>query len=336
MYRWRVCVRQARIQPPGDAVTSSLSVTVADRALAGIALKICSVAVFVVMGMCIKLASHAVTGQIIFFRSFFALFPILAYLAWEGNLRAALHTQNLSGHIWRGTVGVTAMGFSFFALTRLPLPDAIALGYAMPLVAVVFGAVFLKETVRLYRWTAVAIGFVGVFVISWPKLVILGGHDGMSAAQAQGAIAALIGAALAAVAMILVRRLVHTERTSTIVLYFSLISSVMGLSTLPFGWVQIGWAESGWLVGAGVCGGIAQIFLTQSYRFAETQVIAPFEYVSIIFGTAISYLVFSEVPTIHTVVGAAIVIAAGMLIIYREHRLGLERRAARKAITPQG
>ncbi len=304
--------------------------------LAGIGLKVCSVAVFVVMGMCIKLASHAATGQIVFFRSFFAMFPILAYLAWTRSLAGAFRTSDLGGHIWRGTVGVTAMGFSFFALTRLPLPDAIALGYAMPLAAVVFSALFLREEVRLYRWAAVAIGFVGVSVISWPKLTVLGSSDGMSAGEAQGALAAIAGAVLAAVAMMLVRRLVHTERTPTIVLYFSLISSLMGLLSLPFGWPSLGWNEAGWLVGAGICGGIAQIFLTQSYRYAETQIIAPFEYVSIIFGTIVSYLVFSQVPAIHTLVGAAIVIAAGMFIIYREHRLGLERRGARKAMTPHG
>lgn len=317
-------------------MTDSVSPTTEDRALTGIGLKVASVAIFVLMGMCIKLASHAATGQIVFYRSFFAMFPVLAYLAVTRNLGDAFRTSSLPGHIWRGLVGVSAMGLGFFALTRLPLPDAIAFGYAAPLLTVVFGAVFLGETVRLYRWTAVAIGVVGVAVISWPKLSILGAHQGMSAGEAQGALAALAGAALAAVAMMLVRRLVHTERTPTIVLYFSLISSVIGLLTWPFGWPVLSWTEAGWLIGAGVCGGVAQILLTQSYRYAETQVIAPFEYVSIIFGTAIGFAVFGEVPTLYTLIGASIVIAAGIFIIYREHRLGLERRGARRAMTPQG
>jgi drug/metabolite transporter (DMT)-like permease len=304
--------------------------------LTGIALKVASVCVFVVMAACVKLAPDAGTGQIVFYRSFFAIFPIVTYLSVTRRLRGAFHTNNFRGHLERGLLGVSAMGAGFFALTRLPLPDAIALGYAMPLLVVLFSALFLHETVRLYRWSAVVIGLVGVLVISWPKLTVLNSQQGLTAGEAQGVLAALVAASIAACVMLLVRKLVQHERTATIVLYFSMISAVAGALTLPLGWPSLGWSQAAWLVLAGFTGGLGQILLTESYRYADPQVVAPFEYVSIIFGTIIGFTVFGDIPTQHTAIGSLIVIGAGIFIIWREHRLGLNRRGARKVMTPQG
>lgn len=192
------------------------------NALTGIGLKVVSVAVFVAMSAMIKSVGQVHAGQIVFFRSFFAILPILAMLAWRHELRTALHTAHPVGHVARGVVGVCAMSLGFFALTRLPLPDAIMLNYAQPLLVVLFSALFLGETIRVYRWTAVAVGLFGVLVISWPKLTLLTGGGGMESDQAMGVIAVLVGAAMSAVAMLLVRRLVQTEKTASIVLWFSL------------------------------------------------------------------------------------------------------------------
>ncbi|RUV77754.1 EamA/RhaT family transporter, partial [Mesorhizobium sp. M1A.F.Ca.IN.020.32.1.1] len=123
----------------------------------------------------------------------------------------------------------------FYGLLHLPLPEAIAIGYAMPLLAVIFAAIFLRETVRLYRWSAVIIGLTGVLIITWPRLTLF--HNGdFGSSEALGAAAVLASAALGAMAMVLVRKLVKVERTHTIVLYFSLSASVFSLATLPFGW----------------------------------------------------------------------------------------------------
>ena len=130
--------------------------------LVGIGLKVASVAVFVGMSTTIKLAGQVPAGEIVFFRSFFAVFPVLALFAWRGELRTALSTSYPFSHIARGLVGVAAMGFGFFALMRLPLPEAITLNYAQPLLVVVFSALFLGEAIRVYRWSAVAVGLVGV------------------------------------------------------------------------------------------------------------------------------------------------------------------------------
>ena len=306
------------------------------RVLTGIALKVASVIVFVAMATCIKAAGEGVPpGQIVFFRSSMAMIPVLAYLAARRQLHTAFRTQNLLSHFWRGLVGVSAMACGFYAITHLPLPDAIALGYAKPLVMVILASIFLGETIRIYRWSAVMIGFVGVLIISWPLLSIFDG-DFWQSTQTLGVMAALISAVLAAFAMILVRRLVVTEKTPTIVLYFSLSATVLSLGTLPFGWVPLDTTSLLLLGCAGLLGGVAQIMLTQSYRFAEVSTIAPFEYTSIIMGIAIGFLVFGDIPQWSMLIGTAIVAAAGIFIIVREHRLGIERKAARRFTTPQG
>ncbi|QLF69892.1 DMT family transporter [Peteryoungia desertarenae] len=303
--------------------------------LRGILLKVMSIAVFVGMQTFIKLAGEGIpAGQITFYRSAFALVPIILYLAWRQELRAGFQTNNLLGHIKRGLLGVAAMGTGFYGLVHLPLPDWIALGYAMPLIAVIFAALFLGEKVRLYRWTAVLIGLVGVSIISYPKLTVLADGDLMASPAALGAVAVLVSAALGAAAMLQVRQLVRDEKTATIVLYFSITASVLSAFTWFFGWSELSWQQLAMMVMAGFCGGLGQILLTESYRFADVSTIAPFEYCSIILGSVVAYVLFSEVPTSTTLIGAGIVVSAGIFIIFREHKLGLERRAARKASTP--
>ncbi|WP_163268985.1 DMT family transporter [Chelativorans alearense] len=306
------------------------------RPLVGITLKIISVAIFVAMSSLIKSAGTVPAGQIVFFRSFFAIFPILVMLAWRKELRTAFHTTRPIGHIMRGLVGVAAMGLGFFGLTRLPLPDAITLNYAQPLIVVVFSAVFIGEVVRLYRWSAVLVGFLGVVIIAWPKLTLLTGATGMEEGQALGVIAILGGAAASAVAMLLVRRLVMTEKTATIVLWFSATATVVSLFTIPFGWEALTRWQFLALAGAGICGGVAQILMTQCYRHAELSTIAPFEYTSMILAIVVGYFAFGDIPTLYTLVGGIIVVGAGLFIIWRERQLGLKRVAARRFVPPGG
>lgn len=303
--------------------------------LLGIGLKIASVAIFVGMSSFIKAAGQLPAGQIVFFRSFFAIFPIIVFLAYHGELRTALHTTRPISHVARGVVGVASMGFTFFALTRLPLPEAIMLNYAQPLLVVVFSALFLGETIRVYRWTAVLVGLLGVAIVTWPKLTLFGSGAGMGNQEVMGVMAALAGAAISAVAMLLVRSLVHSEKTATVVLWFSLTACVMALLSIPFGWQAMSPSQFALLVTSGFCGGIAQILLTEAYRHAEASTVAPFEYTSMILGVIIGYLAFGDVPTIHVLIGGAIVIGAGIFIVWREQRLGLERAATKRAAPPQ-
>lgn len=304
--------------------------------IVGIFLKVASVCVFVGMSSLIKATDGVPIGEIVFFRSFFAIFPITVYLAVRGQLRGAFQTGDIGGHVVRAFVGVLAMALSFYGLTQLPLPEAISIGYAMPLLAVVFGAVFLHETVRLYRWSAVLIGMAGVLTITVPQLTVFSEPGEANSGAAWGALAALVAAGFAAFAVIQVRRLIRTERTPTIVIYFSITASLLALVSLPFGWVVPDRTQAILLVLAGFAGGVGQILLTQSYRHADTSTIAPFEYSSLLLSLVIGYFVFGDIPTAATLTGALIVVAAGIFIIFREHQLGLERAKSRKVLTPQG
>lgn len=306
------------------------------NSLTGIAYKIASVCVFVVMASLLKASQGVPAGQLVFFRSFFAILPVIIYLVWRGELAAGLKTERPLSHLWRGLVGTGGMGFGFFALTQLPLPEATAIQYATPLLIVVFSAVFIGETVRFYRWSAVLVGLVGVIIIVWPRLTVFSGGITDASGATLGAISALISCVFAAVAMILVRRLVFTERSATIVLYFSVSSSLIGLMTLPLGWVMPSSEQWVFLIGAGIAGGIAQILLTESYRHADMSVVAPFEYTSLLLTFAVGYFVFQDVPTMEMLVGGIIVVGAGVFIVWREHRLGLDRKKANEVSTPQG
>jgi drug/metabolite transporter (DMT)-like permease len=224
------------------------------------------------------------------------------------------------------------MGLGFAGLGLLPLPEVTAIGYAAPLLTVVFAAMFLGEQVRAFRLTTVALGLVGVLIVLSPRLSV--GAEAIGARETLGAMVTLGGAVFAALAQVFVRKLVATETTAAIVFWFSVTATLMSLVTLPWGWVVPAPREAAFLVMAGVLGGVGQILLTSSYRHADASVIAPFEYSSMLLALAIGYVFFAEVPTLRMLLGAAIIIAAGVLIIWRERRLGLERAQQRKAMPP--
>jgi drug/metabolite transporter (DMT)-like permease len=303
--------------------------------LRGIGLKLASVLVFIVMSAMIKTtAQHVPAGQAVFFRSFFAIPVILGWLIWTREFPAGLRTANPLGHVWRGFAGTCAMGMGFAALGYLPLPEVTAIGYAAPLLTVVFAAMFLNEEVRLFRLTAVALGLVGVMIVLSPRLTVVSGGGGHQ--EAFGAMLVLGGAVFSALAQVFVRKLVAGERTGTIVFYFSVTSTLLSLVTIPFGWVMPTPVEAATLVAAGLLGGVGQILLTSSYRFADASVVAPFDYASMLFALAFGWFFFGELPTVTMLAGAALVVTAGLLIIWRERALGLKRARQRKAMTPQG
>ena len=306
------------------------------RPLRGIAFKLASVLVFIVMASMIKAtADHVPAGQTVFFRSFFAIPVIFVWLAVRRELPGGLKTANPFGHFWRGLMGTLAMGFGFAGLGYLPLPEVTAIGYAAPILTVVFAAMFLGEEVRLFRISAVAMGMVGVMIVVYPRLTVLSG-DTAGYREAFGAMVVLGGAVFASLAQVFVRRLVNTEPTAAIVFYFSLTATALSLITIPFGWVWPTPGETAILVAAGLLGGVGQILLTSSYREADASLVAPFDYASMIFALGIGYFVFAEVPTLPMLAGAALIVTAGILIIWRERQLGLERTRQRKAMTPQG
>ena len=304
--------------------------------LRGILLKLASVLLFVAMQALIKqTAARVPAGEAMAFRSAFAIPVILLWLVWQREFRLGLRPAAPLGHLWRGVMGGVSMGLGFAGLGYLPLPEVTAIGYAAPLLTVIFAAMFLDEKVPLARGLAVLAGFGGVLLVLTPRLSV--GADGPEAvAHALGAMLVLGSAVFAALAQVFVRRLVNTEPTAAIVFYFSLTATALSLVTVPFGWVWPTPGETALLIGAGLLGGVGQILLTSSYREADASLVAPFDYASMIFALGIGYFVFAEVPTWPMLGGAALIVTAGILIIWRERQLGLERARQRKAMTPQG
>lgn len=295
--------------------------------------KVLSVLLFVVMAGIIKSVSgHVPPGQSVFFRSLFAIPVIVVWLAMRKELRIGLKTQNPMNHVWRGVIGTSAMAMTFGALGLLPLPEMTAIGYAMPIFVVVFAAMFLNEPVRLFRLMTVAVGLVGVMIIMAPRLSV----DVIDMSETLGAVLALGSAVTAALAQVFIRKLTKTETTSSIVFWFSVTATGLSLLTIYWGWVVPTPKEAALLVLAGIIGGVGQILLTSSYRLADASFVAPFEYSSMLFSIAIGFAFFDEVPTSTTLIGASVVIFAGILIIWRERQLGLERTKTRKAMSPQG
>lgn len=294
-----------------------------------ISLKLCAVVLFIIMSSLIKAGSEQVPpGEAVFFRSFFALPITVIWLLMLGQLSTGLRVKSIWGHVRRGVAGTLAMAAMFAGLALLPLPEVTALSYTSSLLIVIFAAIFLGESVGVFRISAVCVGLVGVLIILAPKLSILSGAP-VAASEVLGAVIVLVGATFAAVAQISIRTLVQTEHPAAIAFYFAVTATGLSVLTLPFGWV----VPTGWLavqlVLAGVIGGVAQIFLTLSYRYANASVVAPFDYASMLFALAIGYFVFDEVPTGPMLIGAALISAAGIAIILREHHLGLKRGRAR-------
>jgi drug/metabolite transporter (DMT)-like permease len=302
------------------------------RPFLGIALKVASTIVFTAMATLIKLVSDRYpVGEITFCRSFFALIPVCAWVGWR-QFPGIFRTSRFSGHVVRSIAGATAMFCGFTALSYLPLADATAIGYASPLMTVIFAVLLLGEKVHIYRWSAVAVGLIGVLVILSDYVGPEASHT--SHASLLGALFSVASAITGALAATQTRSLTRLEPAATIVVYFSSLTAAFSLATLPFGWVVPAPLDAFYLVLAGICGGIGQVLLTQSYRFGDASLIAPFDYASMLWALIVSLAIFGTWPSATVLAGAAIVIAAGLFVIYREHRLGIERTRSKRAQTP--
>ena len=293
----------------------------------GIGFKLISALLFAAMSALVRqLGDVAPVGQMVFFRSAFAILPVVVIYALRGELMSAVRTGRPFGQLGRGLLSVGGMFTNFSALTRLPLADATAISFASPLITVALAAIILKERVRIYRWSAVLVGFAGVIVMLIPHFDV--GHyavAGAATVAAVGSVLALISAFCNAGTVIQTRRLTQSETTSSIVFYFSLVCAIAGALTLPFAWHSPSGAELTKLIALGILGGIAHIFLTESYRHAAASVVAPFDYSSMLWALLLGYWLFGELPDVLVYLGGAIVAGAGLFVIWRERALGLQR-----------
>jgi drug/metabolite transporter (DMT)-like permease len=253
-------------------------------------------------------------SQIVFFRCFLAFLPIFFVMHRAGGWHV-LRTKRPGAHIFRVAVGGVALFVGFYALTLMPLADYFAFTYAAPLFATMLSIPVLGEQVGIRRWTAVAVGFVGVLIMLQPGVKTFAFAEMVA-----------IGAAFTyALAIIAVRNLARTEHSAATVFYFTVAGLILSGVILPFEWRPPTLKEWGLLLGIGLMSGIGQILMTDAYRLAPPAVIAPFDYTSMIWALAFGYVLFGDFPDPIVLGGAAVVIASGVYIIYRETVRGVTR-----------
>lgn len=269
-----------------------------------------------------KLAAMGGLGLVeaVFIRSIIATLLILAWLAAVGRLDL-LRTERPLLHLRRSAIGGVGLLFNFAGFMFLPLSQAVAIGFAMPLFATMMSALLLGEPVGRHRWAAVALGFVGVLLLVRPD------HAGWSGMMT---LVPLIGAALTALVVVTIRQMAATEHGLTIAFYFSLFSTVGSGLALPFTWTtppsSLWWA----LAALGISGGIAQMLMSMSLRYAPVGTVVPFDYAQLLFAGSLAWLLFAEMPSTDTLVGGTVIVASGLYILHRE----LVRRRAITPISP--
>jgi drug/metabolite transporter (DMT)-like permease len=290
-----------------------------NRPLAGITLRLVAVLALAVMFAAAKLAEarSANLGEIVFWRQAIAAPLVLGWVLANGGV-GTLRTTRPVAHVRRMMIGLTGMIFNFWAVLLLPLAEATTFGFTVPIFATILSAIVLKEVTGAHRWGAVIVGFVGVLIVLQP-----GGHH----VPLAGALVALTGAVMTATVTILIRDLGRTEPAPTIVFWFTVTSLVPLGIAFPFfaqGHDTATWAL---LIVMGIAGGIGQLALTGALKLAPVSVVVPMDYTSLIWATAFGWLLFDALPAPLTWLGAPIIVASGLYIVWREHRL-------RRAETP--
>ncbi len=285
--------------------------------LLGIGLRLAATTSFGVMAAMIKLGHSAGASvvELVFYRLAIGFVPLLAWIAWSRNF-GAWRTQRPLAHLLRAALGLATMVLGFTALTYLPLAEATTIGFAAPLFAVMLSALVLKEKVGRHRWSAVLAGLAGVAIVMRP-----GGSD----LPLPGLAVALAAAFGVGCVTITIRTIARTDGTQTIVLWFTTLATI-AVSVLMPGFAQPHDAATiAILVAIGLFGGVGQLLLTASLRFAPVATVAPFDYFQLLWAVWFGWLLWGSQPAASTWAGAVLIIFSGLYTLYREHRLGREK-----------
>ena len=290
------------------------------RPMLALVIRLGAIAALATMSALIKLAAqHDIhLLEIMFWRQFITLPILLVWLGATGGL-AQLATKRLGRHFTRGLYGTIGMILNFGAVILLPLAEATTLNFTGPIWATILAMVLLNDRIGPWRWSAVVLGFVGIVIIAQPG----GGHIPLA-----GALVALGGAFMIALISIQIADLGRTERPTTIVFYFALFSAPMTALSLPF--VAHGHDATGWLLllAIGITGSIGQLLLTAALRFGKVASVIVMDYSALFWATLYGSVWFGTLPPTSTWAGAPLVVAAGLLIAWREHKLSRERRVS--------
>lgn len=274
------------------------------------------------MTVCVKVLGDGIpAGQTIFVRGLLSM-ALVALIAWQTNRLDLLKTANWRSHALRSLSGTMSMFCLFIALTMIPLADVTAITFTAPLFLTVLAMLFLGERIHAFRWTALGIGFLGV-------LIMMGPHLSFERGSSLGALVALAAAMFSAIAMTFLRKMSRGEHALTITFYFSLTFTLCSTVTLLQGWPTPSPIQWSLILGAGLFGVLGQLLMTFSYRYAQASTIAPLDYTSLIIAVILGLLIFDEIPHTSMWIGAPLVVASGLIILWREYALKKQLSAPR-------
>ena len=266
-----------------------------------------SICAFSIMDLIVKWSENYPIGEVLFFRGFCGMIPIFFLIPKERYFNF-YKTNRPFLHFKRCVSGLVAIVAIFIALRKLPLATVVSITFAAPIFTTIMSILFLSEKVGLYRWLAVVVGFIGVLIISEP------GFSSLNFYYIYPIIFCL-GLSYVAIA---IKQLSSTEPVWLIGLYFSFSIMIMSFFTLPQGWIMPNLKDLFLLCMVGILGGLANLWLTQSYKFAEVSLVTPLKYLALLFAIFFGYIFWDETPTTKTLLGAALVIISSIIIFRRE------------------
>jgi len=266
-----------------------------------------SICAFSIMDLIVKWSEHYPLGQVLFFRGFFGLVFYFFVIPRE-RTKNFYYTKRAGLHFLRCLFGLIALIAIFIALRNLPLATVVSISFAAPIFTTIFSIFFLSEKVGLFRWLAVLIGFFGIVIIAEPGFSDLNIYYVFP-------IIFCLGLSYVAIA---IRQLSTTEPVWLISLNFSAAITLVSFFTIPSGWIMPSFKDLVLLSMVGIFGGVANLWLSQSYKFSEVSLVTPLKYLALVFGIFFGYFIWHEVPTIKTLLGASLVIVSSLIIFRRE------------------
>ena len=262
---------------------------------------------FSLMDVIVKWSVDYPIGQILFFRGFFGII-FYFFIIPRDRLHNFYQTKRPGLHLLRCLSGLIALVAIFIALRELPLATVVSISFAAPIFTTIFSIFLLSEKVGIFRWLAVLIGFIGILVITEP---------GISELNIYYIFPIIFCLGLSYVA-ITIRQLSTTEPVWLISFYFSLSITLLSFLTIPGGWVMPSFNHLILLTFIGLFGGVANLWLSQSYKFSEVSLVTPLKYLALVFAIIFGYFIWGEIPTIKTLIGAFLVIISTLIIFRRE------------------
>jgi drug/metabolite transporter (DMT)-like permease len=266
-----------------------------------------SICAFSIMDIIVKWSEHYPLGQVLFFRGFFGIVFYFFIIPRE-RLSNFYYTKRAGLHFLRCFSGLIALVAIFIALRSLPLATVVSISFAAPIFTTIFSIFLLSEKVGIYRWLAVIVGFVGILIITEPGITSLNIYYIFP-------IIFCIGLSYVAIT---IRKLSTSEPVWLISLFFSISITLLSLLSIPFGWVMPTIKDFLILAMIGIFGGVANLWLSQSYKYSEVSLVTPLKYLALVFAIIFGYLIWDEVPTIKSLFGAALVIFSTLIIFRRE------------------